>query len=270
VKVSNLGYEKFNLLKTTGDWYNILSEVTGRSISKTTIQPSKFIKIFDTFEIDIYSVNSTFNKNEFAEIKFISAGNRSNIQINYKYILGTNLNEDTYYCLKSVFYKNGFLKSDGIKHANYYGLDLVTTEDNNCPEDDNYYFKVEYDQIKKFVKIKNKGSQNFISLMDNRYFVLSKVFNYNLTFISNIINSVTIRTSIAMNFSNSFYFAYVYEPSTESRMIAGFHTIISHSFIFTRVPQKNRNNTATIAKNDIILLSIVAILTTISLLLHKL
>jgi len=220
---------------------------------------------------DIYLVDMTLDESEFAEVMFIEAENQNDIEINDNFILGTNLTEDSYYCIKSINKdnENKFLKWDGIKHNYYYGLVLNKTNDEHCPNNNEYFFKLEYNKKDGVVKIKNNGSNNYISIDQDKFFVLHDLLDGELYLVSNIDNSTTIRTKHFQVNTSYFYLGNYTDSSVDTRIpgIPNFYE--SESFIFVKVSVNNitddeqSNSNANTSANYLIiyfLLSIVTVL----------
>jgi hypothetical protein len=237
----------FELLKTSDNLFNIRTK-DGDYVSKETKNP------FNPFEMfDIYSVDTTFSDSERAEIEFIEAENQSQI-IDDKFILGTDLLTNNYYCIKSVNKnnENKFLKWDGMKYEYYYGLNLNISDDKDCPQNDEYYFEFEYEKNYKYVKIKNKGTNNYISFDKNNFFALTDHFvNYfRLNLILSLADFITIRTKyFPYDYSQPVYFGNN-SNSNDVQQIPGVLSFeASERFTFIWVSGKDSVETTTGASN---------------------
>jgi hypothetical protein len=125
-------------------------------------------------------IESTKSKDISAELTFEKVEIENSIKIiiesmiNEDYISGTYLKRNTYYCIKSVDHKNEikFLRSDENKFNNSYGLVLQTVYDNQCPDYEEFLFRIEGNKTQNFVKIRNKKTNSYISFVEPKNFVL--------------------------------------------------------------------------------------------------
>jgi hypothetical protein len=161
---------EIHILNMTDNWFNIRTN-KGLFMTKTIIDPFEVSK-----QIDIYSVGATDSLNKSAELIFIKAENISKPNIKYVEVLGTHLNVKDYYCIKIVDKKNEnkYLNWDTNIYSYFFGLSLDSVSDNECPDREEFWFRVEVDVNETYVRIKNKKSMGYISYYEKgQSFLLS-------------------------------------------------------------------------------------------------
>ncbi len=115
------------------------------------------------------------------------------------------------------------MKWDGIEYENYWGLNLHKTNDNQCPNDDKYFFELHvfgYD-LYDLVIIKNKASNKNISIFSDYTFALTYDMKdlYPSNFLTLIISndsSITMRSWLSA-WEN--IFKYIYMGNTHSLIL---------------------------------------------------
>jgi hypothetical protein len=139
-----------------------------------------------------------------------------------------------------------------MKHNYYYGLNLIKTDNKDCPQNDEYYFEFEYEKREnyEFVKIKNKATNNYISFDKNNFFALAEewIDSTQLTLISSVDDFTTIRTKNFQNISNHNQAVYFSNNSNsnEVQQIPGVLKLTeSGSFVFIWVSGKDSVETTT-------------------------
>jgi hypothetical protein len=200
---------------------------------------------------DIYAIESTLNESDFAEVMFIEAQNQSISSDNY--ILGTNLTTNTYYCIQTINDKNEtqFLRWYGIEYENYWSLYLHKTNDNQCPNDDKYFFELFNDLYFNWVIIKNKASNKNISIFsDNTFAVTHEDFKDDikddrLTLIISNDYSITIRSWTYRMWPEYIYMGTKRGNITHGNTIDGelsYYDSLNFTFIKARNESNNKNS----------------------------
>jgi hypothetical protein len=174
VNESYIGRFDFKLIKAKNEnWFNIKLDSIWSSNGYLTSNSEFRATNLPFYTNDIYAIDTTLNESESAEVMFIKAQNQSISSDDY--ILGTPLTTNTYYCIQTINDKNEtvFLKWDGIQYENYWGLNLHKL--NQYPNDDKYFFELESmpSGYNKFIIIKNKASNKYISIFKDNSFALS-------------------------------------------------------------------------------------------------
>jgi hypothetical protein len=167
--------EEFVLSKTKDNWFVIQSK-TGNFMTPNILNPFELL-----LRNSVYRLYMNYSLDRAAKVKFIKVENSSKIIKNNNYILGTNLSENSNYCIRTVNEKNEtkFLRSDGqifrSHNIHFYNLFLDTVSDNECPDSEEFLFTLERDEfsIDKYVRIKNKKTNNYIRFWSKGYFILS-------------------------------------------------------------------------------------------------
>jgi hypothetical protein len=200
--------DEFILSKTNDNWFTIKSK-TGKFMTPNILNPFELL-----LRNSVYRVDMDYSLDRAAKVKFIKVDNSSKIIKNNSYFLGTDLSENNAYCIRTVNEKNGtkFLRSDGqifrSDNINFYNLFLDTVSDNECPDREEFLFTLERDEffIDKYVRIKNKKTNNYIRFWSKGYFILSDLkFNtdYRLNLILSPNDTFRIKTyDIFSNLSN--------------------------------------------------------------------
>jgi hypothetical protein len=246
---SHGGFE-FILIKTKNEnWFNIKAEDDWVSNGYLTSN-SQFRAREQSFEFDdFYAIDSTLNESESAEVMFIKAQNQSISSDDY--ILGTPLTTNTYYCIQTINDKNEtvFLMWDGIEYGNYWGLNLHKLNDNQCPNDDKYFFEIKFDDHSNVVMITNKASDKYISIfkdfdsaLASFSFALSDYSWKWLTFIISNEDSITIRSEIVMG-TEYIYMGNSSENAYSNRINGGHSYYNSSNFTFIKIADQNDSNT---------------------------
>jgi hypothetical protein len=163
---------EFHILNTTDHWFNIRTN-KGLFMAKTIIDPFEVSK-----QVDIYSIGTIDSSKNSAKLIFIKAENISQPNTKYVEVLGTNLNVRDYYCIKHVDEKNEnkYLNWDTNRYSNFFGLSLNSVSDNECPDREEFLFRVEVevDVNGTYIRIKNKKSMGYISYYEEKeHFLLS-------------------------------------------------------------------------------------------------
>jgi hypothetical protein len=196
---------KVELQKTTEDnYFNIHSDSDYMTQNSFFQSKDSITKPYDLL-FDIYVIESTKSKDISAELTFEKVEIENSIKIiiesmiNEDYISGTYLKRNTYYCIKSVDQKNEikFLRSDENKFNNSYGLVLQTVYDNQCPDYEEFLFRIEGNKTQDFVKIRNKKTNSYISFVEPKNFVLMNEKSSDLKPLLKLIlknNRINIRT----------------------------------------------------------------------------
>jgi hypothetical protein len=163
-------------MQTNSNWFKIRSNADNTDCYITSKNKSPFET---SSPVDIYIVGTTESIDESAEITFIRAENPSNEKSNDNYVLGTHLNTESFYCIKYVkhSYEVYYMKWDEniFEQLQLYGLMLNKAPNNDCPDGDEYLFRIVKEDNQKFVMIKNKKADRYISFYGNEYFALTSI-----------------------------------------------------------------------------------------------
>jgi hypothetical protein len=194
---------KVELQKTTEDHYfNIHSDGEYYMTQNSLFQTKSSITKPHDLLLDIYVIKSTISKDNSAKLTFKRVEDSSKttheLMINEDYISGTYLKRNTYYCIKSVNQKNEikFLKWDGNKSNDSYGLVLQTVSDNQCPDYEEFLFRIEGNNTQDFVKIRNMKTDSYISFVEPKKFVLMNEKSSDLKPLLKIISKNDTRINI--------------------------------------------------------------------------
>jgi len=198
-------------------------------------------------KLDIYSIDSTLNDSEAAEVIFVTAENQSISSDSY--IIGTNLTQNTYYCIQSQNKQNEttFLKFNGINYESHSGLSLSKTDDNQCPNSVEYFFELEFNEDFNWIGIKNKASNKYIGVYsDNTFALTDDLNNKYIVFKMNLMTStsdhfIRIRTKF-LSFGGRYVYLGNSPVSWHYDKISGAQNF-QDSGEFTFIYMGERNNT---------------------------
>jgi hypothetical protein len=214
---------------TENDYFNIRSDGEHYMTQNSSFQLKNSItKPYDLL-FDIYVIESTKSKDISAELTFEkvekSTKTITESLTNDDYISGTYLKRNTYYCIKSIDQKDeiNFLQWDGKKSDNFYGLVLQTVSDNQCPDDEEFLFRIEGNKTQDFVKIRNKKTNSYISFIESKNFVLmdekSSDSESFLKLISKNYNRINIRTNNSVSMDSHYIYLSADSYSTADKRI---------------------------------------------------
>jgi hypothetical protein len=187
---------------TENDYFYIRSDGEHYMAQNSSFQLKNSITTQNDLLFDIYVIESKELKDKPAELTFekVKKSTKTESLTNDDYISGTYLKRNTYYCIKSIDQKDeiNFLQWDGKKSDNFYGLVLQTVSDNQCPDNEEFLFRIEGNKTEDFVKIRNKKTNSYISFIESKNFVLMDEKSSNsesfLKLISKNYNRINIRT----------------------------------------------------------------------------